>query len=131
LGPDVLDLDLGEFRKILGKHRGAVKSTLMNQRLIAGIGNIYADEILFRVRMHPATEISRLGDKTLAKLFRATRFILENAIAAQADVNQMPKSWLLPHRGKSGKCPHCGRKLRSAKIGGRTAWFCAHCQRKL
>ena len=131
LGPDALDLDLGEFKQILAKRRGAVKSILLNQRLIAGIGNIYADEILFRTRMHPATEISRLDDKALAKLFRATRYILDKAIAAKADVEQMPKSWLLPHRGKGGKCPRCGEKLRSAKIGGRTAWFCARCQKKI
>ncbi len=131
LGPDALDLELGEFRKILGKRRGAVKSILMNQRLIAGIGNIYADEILFRARMHPATEISRLGDKALTKLFRAARYILEKAIVAKADVNEMPGSWLLPHRGKGGKCPRCGRKLTSARIGGRTAWFCAHCQERV
>jgi formamidopyrimidine-DNA glycosylase len=130
LGPDALDLDPGEFRTILEKHRGAVKSILMNQRFIAGIGNIYADEILFRVRMHPATEISRLGNKSLAKLFRATRYILGRAVEAKADVNQMPRSWLLPNRGKRGKCPRCGRKLKSAKIGGRTAWFCAHCQKR-
>jgi formamidopyrimidine-DNA glycosylase len=130
LGPDALDLDLGEFRKILGKRRGAVKSILMNQQLIAGIGNIYADEILFRARMHPATEISRLDDKALTKLFRATHYILEKAITAKADVNQMPRSWLLPHRGKHGKCPRCGRELKSSRIGGRTAWFCPHCQKR-
>ncbi len=131
LGPDALDLDLGEFRKILGNRRGAVKSILMNQRLISGIGNIYADEILFRARMHPATEISRLGDKALTKLFRATHYVLERAITARADANQMPRSWLLPHRGKGGKCPRCGRRLKSARIGGRTAWFCAHCQKRV
>ncbi len=130
LGPDALDIDLAEFKKLIGKHRGAVKSVLLNQKLIAGIGNIYADEILFRVRLHPATEISHLGDKALTKLFRATRYILEKAIAAKADVNQMPRSWLLPHRGKGGKCPRCGRNLKSATIGGRTAWFCAHCQKR-
>ena len=131
LGADALDLDLEEFKKILEKRRGAVKSILLNQRLIAGIGNIYADEILFRARMHPATEMSRLGNKGLGKLFRATRYILKKAIASKADVNKMPKSWLLPHRGKDGKCPRCGRKLRLARIGGRTAWFCAHCQKKM
>lgn len=130
LGPDALTIDLREFKKILGKRRGAVKSILLNQRIIAGIGNIYADEILFRVRMHPATELSRLGDKALARLFRATRYILEKAITARADVNQMPRSWLLPDRGRGGKCPRCGRKLRSATIGGRTAWYCAHCQKR-
>ncbi len=130
LGPDTLEIDLAKFKKILTKRRGAVKSVLLNQRLIAGIGNIYADEILFRARMHPATEISRLDDEALTKLFRATRYILEKAIAAKADANQMPKSWLLPHRGKGGKCPRCGRRLKSATIGGRTAWFCAYCQKR-
>ena len=131
LGPDALDLRLSEFRAIFEKHRGVVKAILLNQKFIAGIGNIYADEILFRARMHPATETSRLGDKAITKLFRATHHILEKAITAKADVNQMPRSWLLPHRGKGGKCPRCGRNLRSARIGGRTAWFCAYCQRKL
>jgi formamidopyrimidine-DNA glycosylase len=130
LGPDALDLDLGEFRKIVGKHRGAIKSILLNQRCIAGIGNIYADEILFRTRLHPATEISRLDGKALTKLFRATHYVLEKAIAAKTDVDQMPGSWLLPHRGRVGKCPRCGTELRSARIGGRTAWFCPHCQKR-
>ena len=131
LGPDALKIDLGEFRKILRKRHGAVKSVLLNQQIIAGIGNLYADEILFRVRMHPATEVSRLGDKALNKLFRATDYVLQKAIAAKADANQMPRSWLLPHRGKGGKCPRCGTRLKSAIIGGRTAWFCPHCQKRL
>jgi formamidopyrimidine-DNA glycosylase len=108
-----------------------VKAILLNQQLIAGIGNLYADEILFRARIHPATQISALEEKMVAKLFRAARDILKRAIEAKADVDQMPKSWLLPHRGKGGKCPRCGRELTSATIGGRTAWFCAHCQRKM
>lgn len=130
LGPDALKITLAQFKEMLAKRGGAVKSILMNQQLIAGIGNIYADEILFRARMHPATEISRLGDKALTKLFRATHYVLGKAITARADVNRMPRSWLLPHRGKGGKCPRCGRKLSSAKIGGRTAWFCAYCQKR-
>jgi len=130
LGPDALDLGVAGFRNILGKHRGAVKSILMNQRLTSGIGNIYADEILFRARIHPATEIARVNDKALKKLFRATHHVLRKAITAKADVNQMPQSWLLSHRGKDGKCPRCGRRLKSASIGGRTAWFCPHCQKR-
>jgi formamidopyrimidine-DNA glycosylase len=131
LGPDALDVSLSVFREIFEKHRGAVKAILLNQKLIAGVGNIYADEILFRAQMHPATEISRLGSKAITKLFRAARYILGKAITANADANQMPRSWLLPHRGRGGKCPRCGRELKSSRIGGRTAWFCAHCQRKL
>ncbi len=124
LGPDALDIDFSEFTRMIGKRPGAVKSTLLNQRLIAGIGNIYADEILFHASIHPATKIARLGDKRMKKLFRAMRHVLEKAIECQSDWSKMPKSWLLTHRGKSGKCPRCGRELKSARIGGRTAWFC-------
>jgi len=131
LGPDALDMSLPEFKEIFGKHRGAVKTILLNQKLIAGIGNIYADEILFHTRIHPATEIGRLGEKTVCKLFRATRYILKKAIDAKADVDRMPKSWLLARRGKSGKCPRCRGELRSATIGGRTAWFCTRCQKRI
>ena len=129
IGADALDIDLAQFKNILAKHRGPVKTMLLNQKLIAGIGNIYADEILFRARVHPSTETSALKKKAVAKLFRATRYILEKAIEAKADADIMPKSWLLPHRGKRGKCPRCGRELKSATIGGRTAWFCRHCQK--
>ena len=130
LGPDALDISLPQFKEIFGKHRGAVKTILLNQKLIAGIGNIYADEILFRARIHSAMQASALKDKTVSKLFRATRDILKKAIEAKADMDRLPKSWLLPHRGKGGKCPRCGRELKSLTIGGRTAWFCAHCQKR-
>jgi formamidopyrimidine-DNA glycosylase len=130
VGPDALDITLSEFSAIFRKRGGAVKTILLNQKLIAGIGNIYADEILFRTGLHPATQISALKAETVSKLFHATRHTLKKAIEANADAVAMPKSWLLPHRGKGGKCPVCGRKLRSATIGGRTAWFCAHCQKR-
>jgi formamidopyrimidine-DNA glycosylase len=130
LGPDALDINLSQFKGIFEKHRAAVKTILLNQKLIAGIGNIYADEILFRARIHPSTQASALKKKTVTELLRATHHILKKAIDAQADADLMPKSWLLPHRGKGGKCPRCGRLLKSSRIGGRTAWFCAYCQKR-
>ncbi|PYI47473.1 MAG: formamidopyrimidine-DNA glycosylase [Verrucomicrobia bacterium] len=130
LGPDALDISFSQFQGIFVNHRGALKAILLNQKLIAGIGNIYADEILFRARIHPATESGRVGETTVGRLFRATCYILQKAIEAKADADRMPKSWLLPHRGKGGKCPRCGRELKSATIGGRTAWFCPHCQKR-
>jgi formamidopyrimidine-DNA glycosylase len=129
VGRDALEISLSQFKAIVGKHRGAVKPILLNQQLIAGIGNLYADEILFRARMHPATEVARLSDKDLSRLFRATRYVLERAIALKTDFNRLPKSWLLTRREKRGRCPRCRRALKSATIGGRTSWFCAHCQR--
>jgi len=130
LGPDALEISFSQFKAIMQKHRGAVKAILLNQQLIAGIGNLYADEILFRARMHPGTEAARLRDNDLTRLFRATRYVLEKAIALKTDFNRLPKSWLLLHRGKRGRCPRCGRALKSATIGGRTSWFCAHCQKR-
>lgn len=129
LGADALAIDLARFTKLFANHQGAVKSALLNQRLLAGIGNIYADEILFRACLHPATQISGLNEKAVVKLFRALHYILKKAIDARADADRMPRSWLLLHRRKGGRCPRCGRELRSATIGGRTAWFCAHCQK--
>ena len=130
LGPDALNISLSQFKAIVGKHRGAVKAVLLNQQLIAGIGNLYADEILFRARMHPATEAARLSDMDLGRLFRATRHVLEKAIALKTDFNRLPKSWLMTHRGKHGKCPRCGRELKLSRVGGRTTWFCPHCQKR-
>ena len=131
LGPDALDISFSQFQGIFVNHRGALKAILLNQKLIAGIGNIYADEILFRARIHPATESGRVGETTVGRLFRATCYILQKAIEAKADADRMPKSWLLPHRGKGGKCPRCGRELKSATIGGRTTWFCTQCQQRI
>ena len=131
LGPDALEISLSQFKAIAGKRRGAVKAILLNQQLIAGIGNLYADEILFRARIHPATEAARMRDKDLRRLFRATRYVLEKAIALKTDFNHLPKSWLLTHRGKRGRCPRCRRGLRSATIGGRTSWFCPHCEKRI
>jgi len=130
IGPDALDVGLSEFKTIFRTHRGAVKAILLNQQLIAGIGNLYADEILFRARMHPAIAAVSLSDKDLRRLFRATRYVLERAIALKTDFNRLPKSWLLTHRGKRGRCPRCGRALKSATIGRRTSWFCAQCQKR-
>src|SRR5206468_5290535 len=75
LGPDALGISLSQFKAILGKHRRAVKAILLNQQLIAGIGNLYADEILFRAHVHPSTDAAKLEDKDLARLFRATRHV--------------------------------------------------------
>jgi formamidopyrimidine-DNA glycosylase len=130
IGPDALQINFSRLKAIVGKHRGAVKAILLNQKLIAGIGNLYADEILFRAGIHPATEAARLSEKDLTTLFGATRYVLEKAIALKTDFNRLPKSWLLTHRGKAGRCPRCARALKSATIGGRTSWFCAHCQKR-
>lgn len=130
IGPDALEIGFSQFRAIVGSRRGALKAILLNQQFIAGIGNLYADEILFRACVHPAAQAAGLSDTDLRRLFRATHYILKKAIAFKTDFNRLPTSWLLTHRGKCGKCPRCGRLLKSSLIGGRTSWFCAHCQKR-
>ena len=88
LGADALEISLSQFKAIVGNRRGTVKAILLNQQLIAGIGNLYADEILFRARIHPATQAATLSDTDLKRLFRATRYVLGKAIALKTDFNR-------------------------------------------
>ncbi|MBN1240792.1 MAG: DNA-formamidopyrimidine glycosylase [Gammaproteobacteria bacterium] len=132
LGPDALDVDERTFAGKLAEKRGAIKSALMDQTLIAGIGNIYSDEILFHAKLHPKTPTGALDAKAVRRLYRAMRRVLETAIAKGAgaeDVERrVPKTWLLPHRRKGAACPRCGGKIAAIKVQSRTAYFCPSCQ---
>lgn len=131
LGPDALDktFDLKAFKKTLKRTRSSIKPALMNQRRIAGIGNIYSDEILFQARLYPKAKANQLSNQMLERLFRAMKEVLETAIDSQADLREMPRHYLLPHREKGGECPVCGTDLKHQKISGRTSYYCPECQR--
>jgi formamidopyrimidine-DNA glycosylase len=134
LGPDALDpaFDFAAFAKALEGRRRDVKSVLMDQALIAGIGNIYADEILFQARVHPKTAVSALSGKQREKLFEQIKSVLKTAIACGAGAEQLlerlPDHYLLPEREKGGRCPRCGGAIETLKSGGRTSYFCPRCQ---
>lgn len=130
LGPDALALDAGSFSKLLAGRRGFLKSALMDQQKIAGIGNVYSDEILFRAGLHPRLAVADLTEEDLRSLHRALRDVLEGAIRYCADPERVPRTWLLPHRGEGGHCPRCGRGLRRIQISGRSAWACVRCQKE-
>jgi formamidopyrimidine-DNA glycosylase len=134
LGVDALDrrLNFSVFKAtVLGLKRD-VKSVLMDQQIIAGIGNIYSDEILFQAQIHPAKPVDRLAASTLKRLFLEMRKVLKTAISRGAGseqfVERMPKGSLLPERHKQGRCPRCRSPLKTFKVGGRTAYYCPHCQ---
>ncbi len=131
LGPDALDTRLNKtrFQELLAHRRGMVKSALMNQSLIAGIGNIYADEILFQSRLHPKTGVEKLGHKERAVLFDSMRRVLRTATKKLGEVEKLPKSYFLPHRGGDMRCPACGARLQKIKVSNRTSYFCPRCQR--
>ncbi|UFS71160.1 hypothetical protein LPW11_02960 [Geomonas sp. RF6] len=128
LGPDALTVDEKTFRSRLATRSGRIKQILMDQDLVAGIGNEYADEILFQSKIHPETKVGSLTDGNWRELYRASAMVLDKAVASEADTEKMPHSFLLPHRMKKGECPRCSSPLQHLKSGGRTAYFCPTCQ---
>ena len=134
LGPDAMDpsLSRGAFLELMKGRKGAIKSVLMDQALLAGIGNIYSDEILFQARLHPKTLVQRLNDKELSALYRTIRRVLKVAIERGAGseelVGRLPATYLLPHRKEGEKCPRCGGAIKTLKIASRTAYYCPRCQ---
>jgi formamidopyrimidine-DNA glycosylase len=130
LGPDALDLSENQFKELAAQRRGGVKAWLTDQQAMAGIGNIYSDEILFQAGIHPNQPLNKLENDDLTRLFKAMRLVLETAIQAQADPAQLPDNFLLPHRQKGGSCPKCHKSLESIKAGGRTTWYCPRCQKR-
>jgi formamidopyrimidine-DNA glycosylase len=134
LGPDALDraFDLEAFTRAVEGRRRDIKSVLMDQSVIAGVGNIYADEILFQARLHPKTPVTSLDERQRAELFRQNKAVLQTAIECGAGAEQflerLPHDYLLPHRDKGGKCPRCGSPIATLKAAGRTSYYCPRCQ---
>ncbi|MFQ6115418.1 MAG: DNA-formamidopyrimidine glycosylase family protein, partial [bacterium] len=130
MGPEPSQLPKGDFFGLLEEHsRKGVKAFLLDQRDIAGIGNIYSDEILFRAKVNPRRKIKTLTDKQREKLFREMNHVLEKAAGFLAK-GQFPKSWLLPSRRVSWKCPrNKGHELKREIIAGRSAIYCPICQK--
>lgn len=131
LGPDVLDLDFKTLKKIVDKRRGSIKYTLMNQHIIAGVGNIYSDEIAFQTGVNPTTKINRLNEETLRRIFEEMQKVLKTSVDSQANFERLPDNYLIPHRYKGGKCPKGDSKLERIKISGRTSYYCPKHQKKL
>lgn len=130
LGPDALDprLTLPAFQRTLAGRRGSVKGVLMDQAVLAGIGNAYSDEILFQRRLHPQTPLAALGERARAQLYRTMRQVMQRAIACGAEPERLPKNFLIPHRRAGQKCPRCHGAIRRIGIGGRGSYYCPRCQ---
>src|SRR5215217_6244642 len=100
LGPDPLEPDADTFRERFGGRKGGVKAALMNQQIVAGIGNIYSDEILFQARLRPRSSVVRLDG-----LHKETNHVLNAAIEWVANPQELPDSFLLPHRREGEGVP--------------------------
>jgi formamidopyrimidine-DNA glycosylase len=144
LGPEPLEKDFSfeKFKETLrpaqGK-KGKIKQVLMDQEVIAGIGNIYSDEILWQAKIHPFKDVSKLKEEELKEIFSAIKEILKKAIAAKgesiSDFRRISgeKGGFDPlrkvYRREGEKCPRCGTIIKKIKIGGRSAHFCPNCQK--
>lgn len=130
VGPDALSLSLSDLRDLRAHRRGSIKSLLMNQGAIGGIGNVYSDEILFQAGVHPAAEVKKLTDAQAKELHRQMRRVLETAIEKKADPTQMPRRYLLPHREEGAPNPRGDGVVKTLKVNGRTCSYCPQRQKK-
>ncbi len=138
MGPEPLGLKWQDFAKRLKRTDRAIKVALLDQTLIAGIGNIYADEALFLARIHPHTRASKLTGEQIKHLNRAIQGTLRRAIKARGstlrdyrDANGAAGKFQNQHRvyGRAGQpCSNCQGTIKRIVLGGRGTHFCPTCQ---
>jgi formamidopyrimidine-DNA glycosylase len=139
--PIVDGLPAARLASALRGRRLPVKSALLDQRLVAGVGNIYGDEICFRARVRPDRRCDALSVGAVRRLAAATIEVLSEAIEARG--SSLPDARYRDLSGELGEfqdrhavygreglpCPRCGRPVRRTRLGGRSSFYCARCQR--
>jgi formamidopyrimidine-DNA glycosylase len=140
LGPEPLEVSLDTFSAALKRHKTRVKALLLNQRFLRGVGNIYADEALFRAGIHPLAVASRLRGERPRKLYDALRTVLREAIDAggssisdYVDAQGRKGFFQFSHRvyQRTGEpCVSCGTAIRRLIVTQRSSHFCPKCQRR-
>jgi formamidopyrimidine-DNA glycosylase len=126
LGPDALAVTRKDMDAVLA-HRAGLKAVLMEQRNIAGLGNLTVDEALWRARLAPTRTADALTKSERDALHRSMRAVL--LAWSREDFRPSRRSWLIGHRARGGRCPRCGSALTRATIAGRTTYWCRRCQR--
>lgn len=139
LGPEPLEITATNFATLFKDRRTRIKAALLDQTVLAGIGNIYADESLFRAGIRPDTACAHIPEKRLHVLHHELQTILELSIRecgssikdyrnANGDAGAFQNTFRV--YGRKGKtCVTCGKPLSSGKVAGRTTIFCPHCQK--
>jgi len=128
LGPDPLALRLAEFRRLIAKRRGAAKSVLMSQDILARIGNLYADETLFQSSIAPRRPVDRLTSAEIGTIFTTMRKILLTVIERHERGDDHPPRYLIHHREEGAPCPRCGGTIVKSVVFGRTTYSCTRHQ---
>lgn len=130
-GPDALNgqPDPEQWREALKSRRAQIKGLLLEPTLIAGLGPLFTDEILFQAGIRPDRRASDLSDEEADRLREAVRTTLQKAVQCQANPQQLPKTYLTRARDEGREdCPKCGGPLEKRQIQGRASVFCPACQ---
>jgi formamidopyrimidine-DNA glycosylase len=138
LGEDPLEISAEEFLRRFSGRRARIKAMLLDQRVLSGVGNIYADESLWRARIHPARLAAQLNEAELLRLRKALQSILLAAIGHNGssisnflDAEGKPggyQRWHRVYQRKGKPCPRCGSVIRRTIVAGRSSHFCPQCQ---
>lgn len=126
-GPDAAEVGREEFDGVLAGRRGGLKSALMDQSVLAGLGNLTVDETLWRARLHPSRRARDLSRDERGRLYSAMRRVLPSAV----DAGRVPprRTWLTGRRDDAEPvCPRCGGPLRHGRIASRGTVWCPRCQ---
>ncbi|HVW30882.1 MAG TPA: bifunctional DNA-formamidopyrimidine glycosylase/DNA-(apurinic or apyrimidinic site) lyase [Polyangiaceae bacterium] len=130
LGPDPLadGIDIERFATVLGRRRGAIKAVLMDQTVLAGIGNIIATEALFRARVDPRAQSQKLSRRTVGRLAKALKSEIRHELRARQGGHGYRQDDFAVYGEAGTPCKRCGAVIARTVIGGRTTAFCPGCQ---
>lgn len=130
MGPEPLssDFTFSSFEQRLGGRRGMIKSLLLDQRFVAGVGNIYGDEILFQAKIHPKRRAESLSKKEINRLYKCIKKVLQTAVDEHTNLVQRD-DFILNFREEGESCPRCDTDIEVVEIAGRHPYFCPRCQR--
>jgi formamidopyrimidine-DNA glycosylase len=120
LGPDAMDITRAQFRERVGRGEAPLKARIMDQSVVAGIGNLLADEALWQAAQPPLRPAGDLDEAELDDLRRVVRAATGRATARGG----VHTGVVIPHRRHDGSCPRCGAPMVRATVGGRTTWWC-------
>jgi formamidopyrimidine-DNA glycosylase len=139
LGPEPMEIERDKFADLFRGRKARIKSLLLDQTFLAGIGNIYADEILFRAKIHPSLPAASLTAEDLFRIWSAMNHILRSAIAHRGssirdfvDTDGRDGEYQKQHQvyGREGlSCPECAHKISRLRISGRSSYVCPVCQK--
>jgi formamidopyrimidine-DNA glycosylase len=133
LGPEPFDVSLEEFRERLKPYRGEIKGVLIRGEFIAGIGNAYADEILWTAQVHPYRKRTDLKADEIERIYAAMRAVLRAAIEKIREemgeaIHREPREFMAVHMKSGEPCPRCGTPISVVSANQRITNFCRTCQ---